>query len=108
MPWFERKWSVIGVVYHLVPMPFSFKPVVHPLCIFRTALLGVEDPDVVDSVERGWVLGSPCLLKTGQCTVVHSLRVFKTALIDVEDPKVFDGVERGCVLRSPCLLITGH
>src|ERR1700722_10811960 len=87
---------------------FSFKRVSNSLCIFGTALLGVEEPEVIDSAECRCVLGSQCLLITGQCTVVHSLRVFETALISVKGPEVVDGVERGCVLGSPCLLLPGQ
>jgi len=71
----------------MVPMLISFtKQVVHPLCIFRTALLGIEEPEIVEGGESGCVSRSQCLLKTGQCTVVHSLCVFEMALIGVEEP----------------------
>jgi hypothetical protein len=73
-----------------------------------TALISVEEAQVVDGVERGRVLRSPCLLFTSQRTVVHHLCIFVTALSSVEEAQVVDGVERGRVLRSPCLLITGQ
>src|ERR1700722_10912119 len=87
---------------------FSFKQVLNSLCIFGTALLGVEELEVIESAECRCVLRSQCLLITSQCTVVHSLRVFETALIDVESSEVVDGGERGCVLGSPSLLKTGQ
>src|ERR1700722_10942558 len=109
MPWFEKDWSVRSQSFcYFIPMFFPIQPVIYSLYIFRTALLGVEEPEVVDGGECGCVFRSQCLLLPGQRTVVHSLCLFEMALIDVEVPKVVDGVERGCVLGSPCLLITGQ
>src|SRR5260221_2532201 len=73
-----------------------------------TSLSFVKDTQVVDGVECGYVIRSPCLLITSQRTVVHHLRIFVTSSNFVEDTQIVDGVECGCVIRSPYLLFTSQ
>src|SRR5260221_296840 len=80
--------------------------VVHHLRIFETALIFIEETQIVDGVERRSVLRSSRFLFTTQRTVVHHLRIFETTLVGIDDTQIVDGVQRGHVLRSPCLLIT--
>src|SRR5258708_37024788 len=80
--------------------------VVHHLRIFVTALTNIEATQVVDGVERGCMLRTPCLLITSQRTLVHHLRVFVATLISLEETQVVDGVECGDRHWAPCLLIT--
>jgi hypothetical protein len=92
-----------------VPMPSPFRTV-HDckLSPHRPDGLDSENSEVMDGIESGCVIRSPCILLSGQCTIVHCLRIGETTLIPIESPKVIDDVKSGCVVRSPCLLVSGQ